>query len=48
MLQKEEKNGENQNTMQANKQKQKQNTEHNNRKHTGCTKYKGWYLLNTW
>ena len=45
MLQKEKKRGKNQNTKQANKQKQ--NTEHNNRKRTGCTKYKGWYLLNT-
>lgn len=28
--------------------KQKQNTEQNKRKRTGYTKYKGWYLLNTW
>jgi hypothetical protein len=47
MLQKDEKRGKNQNTKQANKQKQKQNTEHNKRKRTGCTQYKGWYLLNT-
>ena len=44
---KEDKNGKNQITKQANKQKQKQNTEHNKSKRTGCTKYKGWYLLNT-
>ena len=48
MLQKEKK-GEKTKTpsKQTNKNK-KQNTEHNKRKRTGCTKYKGWYLLNTW
>jgi hypothetical protein len=42
-----QKSGKKQNTKQANKQKQQQNTEHNKRKRTGCTKCKGWYLLNT-
>jgi hypothetical protein len=28
--------------------KKREKPKHNNRKHTGCTKYKGWYLLNTW